>query len=144
MFPFKMCNTISGRILNWLSLHNHQHCVVKSVRKFSPFVKDENSSMKYWEQDMQKSNEENAESHSYEDVYQSSYNAHAASKVFAGQKELSHVDGSGRANMVDVGDKEVSKRAATAVASIYIGPEAYKLVSENGLKKGNFLTLEVI
>ena len=38
--------------------------------------------------------------------------------------------------MVDVGEKKVTKRSATAVASIDIGPEAYKLVSENGIKKG--------
>jgi hypothetical protein len=123
-------------MLSSLSHSLPRHCLDKNARQFSSFIKDENSSMKYWEHDNQKSQKESNESSSYEEVYQSSYDAHA-SQIFGGQKVLSHVDGSGRANMVDVGDKPVSKRSATAVASIDIGPEAYKLVAENGIKKGN-------
>ena len=37
----------------------------------------------------------------------------------------------GKANMVDVGNKDITKRFARAVAIIDIGETAYKLVSDN-------------
>ncbi len=74
---------------------------------------------------------------SYEDIYQQSYNAFHDSQVPDHPKTLTHVDVTGRANMVDVGGKEITQRSATAIASIEIGQEAYKLVSENGMKKGD-------
>ncbi|KAF5368583.1 hypothetical protein D9758_002187 [Tetrapyrgos nigripes] len=42
---------------------------------------------------------------------------------------LSHLDESGRANMVDVSDKSITKRSATAQGRIYITPVAYELVT---------------
>ncbi|KAK7058539.1 hypothetical protein VNI00_002175 [Paramarasmius palmivorus] len=44
---------------------------------------------------------------------------------------LSHLDNSGRANMVDVSDKSVTKRSATAIGRIYIPPIAYELVTSS-------------
>ncbi|KAG2022899.1 molybdenum cofactor synthesis-step 1 protein isoform 2 [Coprinopsis cinerea AmutBmut pab1-1] len=43
---------------------------------------------------------------------------------------LTHLDDSGRANMVDVGDKSPTKRSATATGRIYITPLAYRLVTQ--------------
>ncbi|ESK92670.1 molybdopterin cofactor biosynthetic protein [Moniliophthora roreri MCA 2997] len=44
------------------------------------------------------------------------------------ESRLSHLDSSGRVNMVDVSDKSVTKRTATAIGRIYIPPIAYDLV----------------
>lgn len=43
---------------------------------------------------------------------------------------LTHLDGSGKANMVDVGNKAPSKRSATASGKIFITPLAYELVTK--------------
>jgi cyclic pyranopterin phosphate synthase len=51
---------------------------------------------------------------------------------------LTHVDGTGRARMVDVGDKARSVRAARAEAVVEIGPEiARQLAERGGVAKGN-------
>jgi hypothetical protein len=137
--------------------------LIKSIRPFSSFIKDENSGMKYWEtQYKQKTSQDDAKIN-YEELYQSSYNAFQASNVDASQtlnydqntttkigasktsnddrKTLTHVDLTGRANMVDVGDKSVTRRSAKAVAEIMIGAEAYKLVADNAIKKGDVLSV---
>jgi len=49
---------------------------------------------------------------------------------------LSHVDGAGRARMVDVSAKPVSAREAVARGRIAIAPEAMRLVRAGRLKKG--------
>ncbi|XP_049841454.1 molybdenum cofactor biosynthesis protein 1 isoform X1 [Schistocerca gregaria] len=54
---------------------------------------------------------------------------------------LTHVDRTGRAKMVDVGSKPVTERTATARAKVFVGPELMKLVRENGLKKGDVLSV---
>ncbi|KAK9878872.1 hypothetical protein WA026_003701 [Henosepilachna vigintioctopunctata] len=54
-------------------------------------------------------------------------------------KKLSHVDEQGKANMVDVTQKESTKRIATARGSIYVGAEVMKLITENNIKKGDVL-----
>lgn len=43
--------------------------------------------------------------------------------------------------MVDVGGKSVTTREACAQASIWLGPEAFELVRENRVKKGDVLTV---
>jgi cyclic pyranopterin phosphate synthase len=50
---------------------------------------------------------------------------------------LSHVDEAGRARMVDVGDKPVTVRTAVAEGAIRMSPEAYRLVAERGVTKGD-------
>ena len=57
----------------------------------------------------------------------------AGEKSPSGNK-LSHVNQSGEANMVDVGDKDVTKRFARAVAIINIGETAYNLVANNQVR----------
>ncbi|GFR65056.1 molybdenum cofactor biosynthesis protein 1 [Elysia marginata] len=53
---------------------------------------------------------------------------------------LTHTDRDGKALMVDVGSKPPSLREALAQGSIYLGPEASRLVKENKIKKGDVLT----
>lgn len=57
---------------------------------------------------------------------------------------LSHVDEAGRARMVDVGDKAVSRRTAIAEGLVRMSNEAYASVRENTIAKGDVLrTAEV-
>lgn len=57
-------------------------------------------------------------------------------------KALSHVDPStGKAQMVDVGGKEVTFRRAIAEGSVVVGSEIIKLISQNEIKKGDVLTV---
>jgi cyclic pyranopterin phosphate synthase len=51
------------------------------------------------------------------------------------------VDADGKAAMVDVGEKPVTRRTATATATVLLGPATYDLVAENGLKKGDVLAV---
>jgi cyclic pyranopterin phosphate synthase len=50
---------------------------------------------------------------------------------------LTHVDTAGRLRMVDVGDKPVTAREATATGLVTISPEALRLVRGGQVKKGN-------
>ena len=54
-------------------------------------------------------------------------------------KKLTHLDETGAASMVDVSDKPISRREATASAFIRLGAETLRLIAENGLKKGDVL-----
>lgn len=54
---------------------------------------------------------------------------------------LTHTDLHGKANMVDVGHKEVTARAAVASARVMLTSEAFQLVVENRAKKGDVLTV---
>jgi cyclic pyranopterin monophosphate synthase len=51
--------------------------------------------------------------------------------------KLTHIDASGQARMVDVGEKEITERSATAEAIIDLQPETLKLIMEGGHKKGD-------
>ena len=53
---------------------------------------------------------------------------------------LSHVDGSGRARMVNVADKPESIRTARAEGSIRMSAEAYGLVERNSGPKGDVMS----
>ncbi|XP_033211746.1 molybdenum cofactor biosynthesis protein 1 isoform X2 [Belonocnema kinseyi] len=52
---------------------------------------------------------------------------------------LSHVDETGKASMVDVGSKEITKRVAKARGFICVGKTIGKLIAENSMKKGDVL-----
>ncbi|XP_055602489.1 molybdenum cofactor biosynthesis protein 1 isoform X1 [Uranotaenia lowii] len=55
---------------------------------------------------------------------------------------LSHVDErTGKASMVDVDDKYVSRREAKAQATVYVGPTISALIEGNELKKGDVLSI---
>ena len=51
----------------------------------------------------------------------------------------SHVDAQGRAQMVDVGDKAVTRREAIARGAIRLSPEAFRAVVEGSAAKGDVL-----
>jgi cyclic pyranopterin phosphate synthase len=55
--------------------------------------------------------------------------------------KLTHTDSTGKAVMVDVGDKEVQVRIARAAGHINLAPETIRLINENLLKKGDVLTV---
>jgi cyclic pyranopterin phosphate synthase len=55
--------------------------------------------------------------------------------------KLTHLDESGRARMVDVGDKPVSERMAVAEGVIRMSREAYDLVAAHGVAKGDVLAV---
>ncbi|MBS4000643.1 MAG: cyclic pyranopterin monophosphate synthase MoaC [Desulfobulbaceae bacterium] len=57
---------------------------------------------------------------------------------------LSHLDDKGKANMVDVGDKPIQQRTATAKGFIRLNEETIKLISDNNIKKGDVLTIAEI
>ena len=54
---------------------------------------------------------------------------------------LSHVDDSGKARMVDVSGKPVSLRTATASGRVRMSKEAFEAVQTNALSKGDVLTV---
>lgn len=54
-------------------------------------------------------------------------------------KELSHVDESGDARMVDVSDKADTRRFARATGSISMTRETYDAIAENRVAKGDVL-----
>lgn len=58
--------------------------------------------------------------------------------------KFSHTDENGKANMVDVGDKPLSKRVAKASGHISLSQETIVLIKENGLKKGDLLSVAQI
>ncbi len=55
--------------------------------------------------------------------------------------ELTHLDESGRARMVDVGDKPVSERAASARAVVKVTPETAAKVHDGEAPKGDVLAV---
>ena len=55
--------------------------------------------------------------------------------------DLTHLDSSGRANMVDVGDKQTTARRAVAVGQVFLSEEARRAVAERTLEKGEALAV---
>jgi cyclic pyranopterin phosphate synthase len=60
------------------------------------------------------------------------------------KKTLTHVDSSGKAKMVDVGNKPDQLRTAVAEGFIRLKKETVELIRENGMKKGDVLTVAQI
>ncbi|HOH99988.1 MAG TPA: cyclic pyranopterin monophosphate synthase MoaC [Bacteroidales bacterium] len=60
------------------------------------------------------------------------------------QKELTHTDAEGRAHMVNVGDKPFMQRMARAEGKIHLEPATIQLIRENGIRKGDVLTVAEI
>lgn len=59
----------------------------------------------------------------------------------ASQGKLSHVDAQGRAHMVDVGDKDKTRRRAVARCRVEMAPSTVRAVIENGIAKGDVLAV---
>src|SRR6266576_271291 len=58
--------------------------------------------------------------------------------------KLSHVDEAGRARMVDVGDKPVTVRTAVAEGAIRMSREAFRLVADQQVAKGDALAVSQV
>ena len=54
-------------------------------------------------------------------------------------KQLSHVDSSGKAQMVDVGPKDSTERIAVVTGSVLMQPDTLKLIETNDIEKGDVL-----
>ena len=55
--------------------------------------------------------------------------------------ELTHIDKDGNAHMVDVSDKDITERTATAKGAVFMQPETMALITEGGVKKGDVLSV---
>ena len=53
--------------------------------------------------------------------------------------KLTHFDNNGRARMVDVSEKEVTLRTATAAAKVLVNAETFAKIAEGGMSKGDVL-----
>lgn len=53
--------------------------------------------------------------------------------------EFSHFNEEGRAKMVDVGGKDVTRRTAAAAGRVLVNKECFDLIKSGGLKKGDVL-----
>lgn len=56
-------------------------------------------------------------------------------------EDFTHFNESGRAKMVDVGDKEITKRWAKAKARVYLNSDTFQKVQSGGIKKGDVLAV---
>ena len=56
-------------------------------------------------------------------------------------KDFTHFNAQGRAKMVNVGDKDVTERRATAAVSVLVSRETFGLIKSGGMKKGDVLTV---
>ena len=54
---------------------------------------------------------------------------------------LTHLDATGRGRMVDVSDKEVTRREATARAIVEMQPDTARLIASGGVAKGDVLAV---
>lgn len=55
--------------------------------------------------------------------------------------EFTHFDGQGNAWMVDVGEKEDTRREAVARGSIFMSPQCFSMVRQGDVKKGDVLAV---
>ena len=55
------------------------------------------------------------------------------------KKALTHVDEHGHARMVDVSDKEITDRAATAYGVVKMNPKTLKAIMDKKIPKGNVI-----
>lgn len=58
--------------------------------------------------------------------------------------QLTHIDKSGQASMVDIADKSATVREARACASVVMQPETLALIEKNQLNKGDVLAVSRI
>ena len=55
--------------------------------------------------------------------------------------DFTHFDAEGKAVMVDVSDKDVTERSATAKGSVIMQPETLAMIRDGGVKKGDVLSV---
>ena len=56
-------------------------------------------------------------------------------------EDLTHFDDMGRARMVDVGEKDVTRRTARAEGRVLVSRRTFDLIRTGGVKKGDVLTV---
>lgn len=59
-------------------------------------------------------------------------------------EDFTHFNEQGRAKMVNVGEKDVTERKATAGARVLVSRETFELIRTGGMKKGDVLTVAQI
>ena len=59
-------------------------------------------------------------------------------------RDFTHFNGEGRARMVDVGEKEPTRRTAVAAGRVLVNRETFALIRSGGVKKGDVLTVAQI
>ena len=57
------------------------------------------------------------------------------------EDKLTHIDADGNARMVDVSDKDVTRRTATAGCRVVMQPETIALIRDGAVKKGDVLSV---
>ena len=57
----------------------------------------------------------------------------------SGMQDFTHFDESGRARMVNVGDKDITRRTAAAEGRVLVNPYTFQLIRSGGMKKGDVL-----
>ena len=55
--------------------------------------------------------------------------------------DFTHFDAEGKAVMVDVSDKDVTERIATATGSVVMRPETLEMIRSGGVKKGDVFSV---
>lgn len=60
------------------------------------------------------------------------------------EQDFTHFDEQGRARMVDVGEKDETKRTAAASGRVFVNEETFRLIQSGGIKKGDVLTVAQI
>ena len=60
------------------------------------------------------------------------------------EKVLTHINDQGRAKMVDVGEKEKTKRIAKAFAKVKLNEETFNIVVNGKAKKGDVLAVSQV
>ena len=55
------------------------------------------------------------------------------------EDKLSHINEDGKASMININEKKITKRTAVASSKIFLNDVAYKLVKENKSQKGDVL-----
>lgn len=58
--------------------------------------------------------------------------------------DFTHFNDQGRARMVDVGEKDPSRRVAIAAARVLLNRDTFRLIQSGGVKKGDVLTVAQI
>ena len=58
--------------------------------------------------------------------------------------DFTHFNEQGRAKMVDVGEKDITSRSATAATRVLVSPETFEKIKTGGMKKGDVLTVAQI
>lgn len=60
------------------------------------------------------------------------------------KNDFTHFNEEGRAKMVDVGEKPISRRTAVAAARVLVNEKTFALIQSGGMKKGDVLTVAQI